>query len=74
MITWHIGLFVAMTLGQIGVQGRKQVRSTGITRQDQYCNVQELEPGEAQNGRGKACMSAQKKAMLCGAVCSQGYW
>ena len=24
MITWHIGLFLAMFLGQIGVQARKQ--------------------------------------------------
>jgi photosystem I subunit PsaO len=24
MITWHVGLFVALTLGQIGVQARKQ--------------------------------------------------
>uniref|UniRef100_A0A061RKB7 Photosystem I subunit PsaO n=1 Tax=Tetraselmis sp. GSL018 TaxID=582737 RepID=A0A061RKB7_9CHLO len=24
LITWHLGLFVALTLGQIGVQGRKQ--------------------------------------------------
>ncbi|PNH11820.1 hypothetical protein TSOC_001321 [Tetrabaena socialis] len=24
MITWHVGLFVTLTLGQIGVQGRKQ--------------------------------------------------
>ncbi|CAL6301290.1 unnamed protein product [Bathycoccus prasinos] len=24
MITWHIGLFVTMLLGQIGYQGRKQ--------------------------------------------------
>jgi hypothetical protein len=23
-ITWHLGLFLALTLGQIGVQGRKQ--------------------------------------------------
>jgi photosystem I subunit PsaO len=24
MVTWHVGLFVTMTLGQIGFQGRKQ--------------------------------------------------
>jgi photosystem I subunit PsaO len=24
MVTWHLGLFVVMTLGQIGAQGRKQ--------------------------------------------------
>lgn len=24
LITWHVGLFVAMTLGQIGAQARKQ--------------------------------------------------
>ncbi|GLC42776.1 hypothetical protein PLESTB_001416800 [Pleodorina starrii] len=24
MITWHLGLFLTITLGQIGVQGRKQ--------------------------------------------------
>lgn len=24
MITWHLGLFVTLTLGQIGFQGRKQ--------------------------------------------------
>jgi photosystem I subunit PsaO len=24
LITWHVGLFVTMTLGQIGAQGRKQ--------------------------------------------------
>ena len=24
MITWHIGLFTTMLLGQIGYQGRKQ--------------------------------------------------
>mmetsp|Transcript_29938 Transcript_29938/g.66253 ORF Transcript_29938/g.66253 Transcript_29938/m.66253 type:complete len:124 (-) Transcript_29938:355-726(-) len=24
LITWHIGLFLTLTLGQIGVQGRKQ--------------------------------------------------
>jgi hypothetical protein len=24
MITWHVGLFLTMTLAQIGVQGRKQ--------------------------------------------------
>jgi photosystem I subunit PsaO len=24
LISWHVGLFVALTLGQIGIQGRKQ--------------------------------------------------
>ena len=24
LITWHVGLFVTLTLAQIGVQGRKQ--------------------------------------------------
>lgn len=24
MIVWHVGLFLTMTLGTIGVQGRKQ--------------------------------------------------
>ena len=24
MITWHVGLFLTLTLGQIGIQGRKQ--------------------------------------------------
>lgn len=24
LITWHIGLFLTMVLGQVGVQGRKQ--------------------------------------------------
>ena len=24
MITWHVGLFTVLTLGQIGVQGRRQ--------------------------------------------------
>lgn len=24
MVTWHVGLFVSLTLAQIGIQGRKQ--------------------------------------------------
>ena len=24
MVTWHVGLFVTLTLAQIGIQGRKQ--------------------------------------------------
>lgn len=24
MVTWHVGLFVTLTLGQIGVQGKRQ--------------------------------------------------
>jgi photosystem I subunit PsaO len=24
MVTWHVGLFVTMLLGQVGVQGKKQ--------------------------------------------------
>lgn len=28
LVTWHLGLFVTLTLAQIGVQGRKQVRAS----------------------------------------------
>jgi hypothetical protein len=31
MLTWHVGLFLTLLLGQVGVNGRKQVRHQAIT-------------------------------------------
>jgi hypothetical protein len=30
MTTWHVGLFLTLLLGQVGVNGRKQVRHQGM--------------------------------------------